>query len=432
MLSLLIAEDEIIEQKALKLLIEKNFHDIQVVAIANNGIELLTKVQEYDPDIAIVDITMPGMIGLEAIELLRHRQAKARYIINTAYDEFEFAKKAIGLKVDDYIIKPQRQEQTIATIKKLCDAIYEEKASIENQRQIFEAVTRIIPVLENEIMFSIFLNEPAEDSFQRFCEMRALSFSNGTMVSMLSILDAELKFNQMDINHIRESLNRSLYGRCNYLSSINANNLCLFIFNDDGSFRNWKTWLTDLLTVAMENLHKDIGIVLKAGVGKVYHRFSDISAAYQESLTALKDGNQGNICFYHEESKRIYGQKREKEVDITVIESTTDNLYVTYAMKHIGIMFGEPLSLETVADKIGVSTYYLSRLFKQELGLTFIEYLTGVRMKSASILAKNTRMSVNEIAAKVGYNNTTYFARVFKKYSGKSLSEFRMDARKRL
>ena len=458
MLSMLIADDETTEQKALRLLVERNFQDIHVVAIARNGIELVAMAQEHEPDMAIVDISMPGMSGLEAIELLRHMHVKTRFIINTAYGEFEFAKKAIGLKVDDYILKPQRQELTIDTIRKLRDAIYEEKASQESQRQVIEVIKRIEPVLENEIMFSIFLNAPAEDSFIQYCDMRASRFNVGAVVSLLTLLSDGPRLFQIDASLVRESLNRSLHSRCSYIASVNASSLCLLVFQEGSVLGDWEAWLSDLLTVALDSLRKDTGLVLKAGVGGAYRQFTEMPKSYHESLVALQDSAQGSIRFYREGSAPAMAQASgssptspssaptelssaaqqalalplelafENGADNAVPAGLTDNLYVLSAMRRIASMYGEPLSLESVAAEIGVSTYYLSRLFKQELGLTFVEYLTGVRMKSAYALAKGTRMPVNEIAAKVGYGNVAYFIRVFKKYIGMTIGDLRKDA----
>ena len=58
-----------------------------------------------------------------------------------------------------------------------------------------------------------------------------------------------------------------------------------------------------------------------------------------------------------------------------------------------------------MAEQIGISPFYLSRLFKAERGETFVEYLTGVRMKAATRLAKETRLSIREIAERTGYGN---------------------------
>ena len=73
MYTMVLADDEEIELKALGLLIQKEFRDIDVVATARNGTELVTQVQRHQPDIAIVDINMPGISGIDAIDLLRSR-----------------------------------------------------------------------------------------------------------------------------------------------------------------------------------------------------------------------------------------------------------------------------------------------------------------------------------------------------------------------
>ena len=85
------------------------------------------------------------------------------------------------------------------------------------------------------------------------------------------------------------------------------------------------------------------------------------------------------------------------------------------------------ISLNSVADEIGISPFYLSRLLKNVLGITFINMLTNIRMAKAIELVSTTRMQVQEISTNIGYPNTTYFCKVFKKYTGKSISEFRLD-----
>lgn len=434
MVSLMIADDERITQKTLKLLIEKNFPDIDIVAIACNGIELVAMVQQYKPDIAIVDITMPGMSGLDAIELLHDKQFKTKFVINTAYGEFEFAKKAVGLKVEAYILKPEYQDQTIETIRRLKESVYEEQSQQASQQRLHKTMQHMEYVLENEIMSSIFLNTPDEESFRQYCEIHGIEFGTGTVVSMPSFLIGKQKFYQADMVQIRKSLNRILSNCCNYLCNINANNLCLFIFLQDDISKNWNVWLEELMSVVLENLRKDFGIVLKVGVGRIYRKFDDMAKAYHESLIALEDKKQCRICFYQERTeaeRSIAGSSTAKNPiqNPDLIYKNPDNIYVSYAMKYIDTMYSKSLSLEEVADEIGVSSYYLSRLFKQELGLTFVEYLTNVRMKNAISFIKNTKMPLSEIANKVGYNSTTYFTRVLKKYTGKKMTDIRMETR---
>lgn len=99
--------------------------------------------------------------------------------------------------------------------------------------------------------------------------------------------------------------------------------------------------------------------------------------------------------------------------------------YVRQALEFIQTHYREDVSLEDAAEVCGVSSYYLSRQFRMEYGQTFVECLTQVRMNAAMELAAKTRLSVREIAEQTGYNNSTYFCRVFKKYTGKTISEYR-------
>ena len=110
MYTLIIADDEKAACKRLELFTRREFPDIEIAAIVNDGYELVHSVEQLSPDIAIVDVNMPGMNGIQAIQLLHERKVKTRFIINTAYDEFDYVKQALDLKVDAYLLKPDKKE----------------------------------------------------------------------------------------------------------------------------------------------------------------------------------------------------------------------------------------------------------------------------------------------------------------------------------
>ena len=87
--------------------------------------------------------------------------------------------------------------------------------------------------------------------------------------------------------------------------------------------------------------------------------------------------------------------------------------------------FEEDISLDQAAEASGVSTFYLSRLFKQELDQTFIKILTDIRMSHAMKMVWANKYTVKEIAEKSGYANITYFYKIFKKYTGMNIGEIR-------
>ncbi|NLU36327.1 MAG: helix-turn-helix transcriptional regulator [Clostridiales bacterium] len=78
-----------------------------------------------------------------------------------------------------------------------------------------------------------------------------------------------------------------------------------------------------------------------------------------------------------------------------------------------------------MAEKIYISPYYLSHLFKEELGITFLEYLTRIRMEEAKKLLMDRSLTILDISLRIGYDDPGYFSKVFKKKIGVSPSQYR-------
>jgi two-component system response regulator YesN len=83
------------------------------------------------------------------------------------------------------------------------------------------------------------------------------------------------------------------------------------------------------------------------------------------------------------------------------------------------------LSLKSIARHINMSACYFSVIFKKETGITYINYLTGIRVDKAKALLLNSNMKVYEIAYEVGYDNPTYFSTLFKKITGVSPFDYK-------
>lgn len=120
---------------------------------------------------------------------------------------------------------------------------------------------------------------------------------------------------------------------------------------------------------------------------------------------------------------------------IKVLEVFMDEAYATRETRNLSVVqravdyikkhFREELTLEDVAQAVHFSPYYLSRLFGEELGLSFVNYLTIVRMDEAKRLLLETNWTVSAIAKAVGYQDPSYFTKVFKKMEGQTPTQFR-------
>jgi len=95
------------------------------------------------------------------------------------------------------------------------------------------------------------------------------------------------------------------------------------------------------------------------------------------------------------------------------------------AVRYIRENFMKDLTLDEVANAVHLSSYYLSHLFKEELGVTFVEYLTHVRIEEAKKLLLDPRRTVQQVSYMVGYQDPSYFTKVFKKLESRTPSQYR-------
>ncbi|HWQ78140.1 MAG TPA: response regulator [Anaerovoracaceae bacterium] len=100
------------------------------------------------------------------------------------------------------------------------------------------------------------------------------------------------------------------------------------------------------------------------------------------------------------------------------------------AKDYIKANFSKTITLEDVAREIHVSPQYLSKLFKDETGENFIEYLTGIRIRNAKSMLEGDELSIKEICYNIGYSDPNYFSRIFKKIVGVTPTEYK-DERQR-
>ncbi|HET7615471.1 MAG TPA: response regulator [Bacillales bacterium] len=125
------------------------------------------------------------------------------------------------------------------------------------------------------------------------------------------------------------------------------------------------------------------------------------------------------------EQSRSHILRIVKHIHQWQVENTNNLLQEarTYLDEH----YREAVTLEETAEHVRLSPYYFSKLFKEQNGATFIEYLTELRMNRAKELLRTTRLSLKEICFEAGYRNPNYFSRVFKKRTGFSPSRYRVN-----
>ena len=105
MYKIMLADDEGIVIDSLRFIIDKSFEGLFEVETAKTGRQVIELAESFKPDIAFMDIQMPGINGIEAMKEIKRFNSGIIFIVLSAYDKFDYAKEAIGLGVLEYLNK---------------------------------------------------------------------------------------------------------------------------------------------------------------------------------------------------------------------------------------------------------------------------------------------------------------------------------------
>jgi two-component system response regulator YesN len=502
-LTMLLADDESIELSLLAAFIRESLPQIDVVETAGNGLELMAKAESLRPDILMVDVEMPGISGLESIGLLRKRNISGRIIIYSAYNYFEYAREAIDLRVDAYVLKPVRRAELSRILSETAERARTDKALAQELQQARKIVSGATPLLEAEFMRAVMFDDMKSESLAKCAEMLSLRSVCGCVVTFSSQGTTALSVDLRSILKAKapEAL-RVIAGPvvCGHLS------LCLLLDDDPGDetiFQRCGDWGARMVEYALASYRT----VLRFSFGAPCRSLADLPASYRLSVAAEADirpeaapitdpflRDEGTIMSFVlgrnereavDHVRGLFGEMSLSSVPVlsaqqmagdfmlrawaslrhpasrdqatqsalaysleslgqcdtlaAVLGWTMENLhriiavfadeklsptafYLREAQKFIYANYQRPIGLDEVAEAVGISPFYLSHLFKQELDTTFLRFLTDFRMQTAWRLHDKTSLPIARLAELVGYKNVAYFSRVFQAYEAKRSS----------
>lgn len=284
MLKVLIVDDEPMIREGLKSIIDWNKYGFTVCGEAENGSQGLRLIKELNTDIAIVDIKMPEMDGLQMVEELRKSCSSCKIVFLTAFSDFKFAQKAIELGVESYILKPIEELELIEKVCKIRDEII-------NKRLIEKQFDANLMLSREKTLENIVLGQ-AEDETIECCNI-AYGLNFPWRSYHIILVEMEKKFSEaLSLRvSVKKEINTFLEKR-NYGWAFDIGRYIGLIFKNL-SYASYPRVLLDLQTTISNYFKIDITI----SMGTTVTAMEDIPLSYKRACELM-------------ERKFIYGHKK--------------------------------------------------------------------------------------------------------------------------
>ncbi len=396
MFRLVIADDEPKIRRGLKKLSWESI-DTSVVGEAVDGIDALEKVGRLEPDILLVDINMPKLNGLELIRKLREKDAGIQIIIISGYDEFEYAREAIALGVFDYVLKPVNRKELIKTVKEATEGLEKDR---KKEKWIHWAKRQMND--EQDHLLTVFFNKWMSGSLNDYEVQQNLMVYGIAIESMKAYI-------LLKIRELPGYIQKGIDGELRTFCVLNIGREVLQETSGGSILHAGGPYYLILLEVYQESEIMKI----QEGIVEQLEGYLDVSVGLETGH--VHETSESFPDFFNETLRRWQEEKQLKPITLLAKD------YVGHHYQEID------LNLSIVAETLKVSSSYLSRLLKQDLGMGFSDYLTYIRIQKAIGLMQDPTIKIYEVADAVGYSTQHYFSAAFKKVTGWSPVYYRKE-----
>lgn len=372
MYTLVVIDDELYMRRAILSNIDMVAMDLSLAGQAGNGEEGLRLLLDVKPQIALVDINMPRKDGLTMVREAQEAGCQTQFLLLTGYDDFSYARQAVGLNVVDYLLKPINAQS-------LAEALARAQRRLAKQDEVNTHINTL-EQKNNELLTSDFFSSLMSGAAVPDETVQSLLDEFGIPAAVFDdtcLLCAECPVATRD----------------NVLDSIRQTGVRVLVFRSAVGLI-YAVGLSDseLRTVS----DKVISSGGKLGVSEPFSGLEALARACNQCHSALR--------------------KAAPTVNTQVSDAVK-----AYIETHL---FDPELSINGIAKATFITYSYLCYCFKRDCGTTINDYITQRRIDTAKQMFLSGARNINRVSLDVGYNSNSYFSKSFKKIVGVSPSDF--------
>lgn len=485
--TLLLVDDE---EEVVQIIIKKMDWEalgFTVVGYASNGVKALEMVEEYQPDVVMTDIKMPYMDGIELTKRIKERYPETKILVFTGFDEFEYAREAVHIGVEEYILKPINAMELSEVFTQLRKKLEQEISEKQNMETLQQYYMESLPLLQANFYSTLMEGKITEGELDRYLTDYQISLEGPyycCLVIHTSVTQAPENMNPVLLDTLvqKQAMERiSDRWKLRHFSYM-ENGVAIAQLKEEEEI----TDLTDECDKFCRYAHRILGAVVTVGVGPVCSEILKLPGSYTGAREALsyrvlygasRAINIGEIVpqkqtemapEYTEETAHLFkmirlGDKERIEEAVEQYLGHPSFSGKSLQQHHVAVMdmiselyrFATNNALpaeEMFGDMRKLCDYLVDlmpdvlRRWLTDICFTFSDKLVRARNTSSQTIVSEAKeyiyanyadenLSLDEICRELGVSSS-YFSSIFKKETGTSfigfLTECRMEEAQRL
>ncbi len=524
MYSVFLVDDEPIVLEGIRSKIDWESSGFTFAGEATDGEIALSMILEIKPDILITDIKMPFMDGLQLAESIKKTQPWIKIIILSGHDEFDYAKKAISIGIEDYLLKPFTSEDVLKSLEKAAQRLDEERAQLSSITKMKDELKSRDKIIQKEFLNNLVhgsvdmtslmqkCNELKINLLSRYykvliCKIESKTHNEENQQVACSLLNSYSASWEQTVSFFHHSnrlvcifkgmtqaeLDENTYSIAENIEHIVLQNPdCYSItaigktvehLSDLHSSYDGAKHILEITPsqdtnriISFDDIQTNSSNLLELKendplVDRIkYASKNDIAGIIEESMQLIRN-NPGQFSVFASyilvdlifavsklienlggdikkikpdilqrqfvdnavQDENIFKQAMEDVLNFALeYRNSTDtgpyNEIILRAKKYIEENYADQnTTLTTVASEVCLSPNHFSTIFSQKCKTTFIEYLTSIRIENAKRLLRDTEMKGYDIAYECGFSDPHYFSYIFKKITGLSPREYKLN-----
>ncbi|AFC33285.1 AraC family transcriptional regulator [Paenibacillus mucilaginosus 3016] len=383
-MNILVVDDEPIIRDGIKRTIQSRFPD-HTVHLAPSPEEAAGVLRSQPIQLVLTDILMPGMTGLELMNVSRGLHPNVKWVVISAHSEFAYAQEAVRLGARDYLLKPVGKDQLAELIGKISDEL-EQETQVSEEAELFKSSLKYL----------------REAVFQRWASGLDIG-----RIDMLSVIDSHPQFHLVMVKMDSDR-------KVNLEHYIIENVLTELIEGSGHGF------------VASYDSQSLIGLVTLAEGGRIDSLIADLKSHLKTYLRVpFQVMHTGLLSDFEAIPAEVQRMRQASATQVYDHDTRGGDKAIEVALQYIKTHYQDDLSLEKVASVVFLNPVYFSQLFKQKTGQGFKEYVIHLRLEQAKQLLQNPTLKLADIAERIGYQDMRHFTQVFRKRFGVTPTEYR-------